>query len=88
MTLYNYNSNPYVHAVELDYVTGAFHHDGLYREMWGGFACIQLSPLKRSKTLEISTYQDRLFKTTFYKSIHFFRNVFWFLKPIYKVFKK
>lgn len=88
MTLYNYNANPYVHSVELDYITGAFNHDGLYREMWGGFACIVLSPHKRSTSLEISAYQNQLFKTTYYRSTHFFGKLFWFLKPFYKVFKK
>jgi len=85
---YNYNSNLYVHCVELDYVTGAFNHDGLYREMWGGFACIQLLPQKRTTPLKISAFQDNLFSITYYKSIHFFRKFLWFLKPIYKVFKK
>jgi hypothetical protein len=88
MTIYDYNANPYVNDIELDYVTGAFNHDGLYREMWGGFACIELSPVKRSTTLEVSAYQDQLFKTTYYRSIHFFRKLFWFLKPIYNIFKK
>ncbi len=88
MRLYDYNANPFVNYVELDYVTGAFNHDGLYREMWGGFACIALTPEKRLTALEISAYQDKLFKTTYYRSIHFFRKFFWFLKPFYKVFKK
>lgn len=88
MQLYNYNANPYVTAVELDYVTGAFNHDGLYREMWGGFACITLSPNKRSTTLKVTAYQDKLFQTTYYRSIHFFKKFLWFLKPFYKVFKK
>ncbi|WP_296381340.1 class I SAM-dependent methyltransferase [Winogradskyella sp.] len=88
MTSYNYNSNPYVHYIELDYVTGAFNHDGLYREMWGGFACIQMQPIKRTEPIAISAYQAKLFLVTYYRSIHFFKNFFWFLKPIYKVFKK
>jgi hypothetical protein len=88
MRLYDYSANPYVSYVELDYITGAFNHDGLYREMWGGFACIVLSHEKRLTALEIYAYQDRLFETTYYRSIHFFRKFFWFLKPFYKVFKK
>ncbi len=87
MTLYNYNANPYVHHVELDYVTGAFNHDGLYREMWGGFACIEMQPEKRTEPITVSAYQDKLFKVTYYRSIHFFRKFFWLLKPIYKVLK-
>lgn len=88
MRLYDYNANPYVHHVELDFVTGAFNHDGLYREMWGGFACIEMSPDKRSGSLEISAYQNTLFQTTYRKSIHFYRKFFWFLKPIYRLIKK
>ncbi|MCA0132247.1 class I SAM-dependent methyltransferase [Winogradskyella alexanderae] len=85
---YDYSKNPYVHNVELDYVTGAFNHDGLYREMWGGFGYIKLMPEKRIKPLKVSQYQEKLFKITYYKSIHFYRKCFGFLKPIYKVFKK
>lgn len=88
MKAYNYNNNPYVKHVELDYVTGAFNHDNLYREMWGGFGCILMSPQKRTKPLAIEEYQKKLFKTTYYSSIHFYRKFLWFLKPIYKVFKK
>lgn len=87
MKLYDYNANPYVHSVELDYVTGAFNHDGLYREMWGGFANIEMQPEKRTTPIIITTYQDKLFQITYYKSIHFFRKFFWFLKPLYKIFK-
>lgn len=88
MQMYDYSSHPLVSYVELDYVTGAFSHDGLYKEMWGGFACIVLSPQKRLTPLKISAYQEKLFKTTYYRSIHFYRKFFWFLKPFYKVFKK
>ncbi len=88
MKLYDYNTNPYVHNVELDYVTGAYNHDGLYREMWGGFAAISMKPEKRSTPLKISAYQNKLYHITYFKSIHFYRKFFWFLKPIYKVFKK
>jgi hypothetical protein len=88
MELYDYNANPYVHSVEIDYVTGAFNHDGLYREMWGGFAKIEMQPEKRTTPLVVSTYQNKLFKTTYYRSIHFYRKFFWFLKPIYRIFKK
>ncbi|BAO74370.1 class I SAM-dependent methyltransferase [Winogradskyella sp. PG-2] len=88
ISLYNYNSNPFVHYVELDFVTGAFNHDGLYREMWGGFACIEMQTKERETSVTISSYQEKLFKVTYYKSIHFYRKFFWFLKPIYRIFKK
>lgn len=88
MKAYDYNTNPYVKYVELDYVTGAFNHDNLYREMWGGFGCIEMSPQMRTKPIKIEEYQKQLYKITYYKSIHFYRKFFWFLKPIYKVFKK
>lgn len=85
---FDYNSNQFVHAVELDYVTGLYNHDGLDREMWGGFAAIFMKPEKRTKSLTVKAYQEKLFKITYYKSLHFYRKFFWFLKPIYKVFKK
>ncbi|MGB1232455.1 MAG: class I SAM-dependent methyltransferase [Winogradskyella sp.] len=84
----NYNANTYVHNVELDFVTGAFNHDGLYREMWGGFACIQLLPELRKTALEVNAYQDKLYRITYLKSIHFYKKILWFLKPIYKILKK
>ncbi|WP_431158561.1 class I SAM-dependent methyltransferase [Winogradskyella poriferorum] len=88
MSLPNYTKNPFVHEVELDFVTGAFNHDGLYREMWGGFGLIQMQPNKRTDTLSISRYQNKLYRLTYYKSMHFYRRLFGFLRPIYKVFKK
>ena len=88
MKAYNYSNNDYVHKVELDYVNGAFNHDGLNREMWGGFGLIQLKPDKRIESIVVSEYQGKLFKVTYFRSIHFLRKLFWFLKPIYKVFKK
>ncbi|MCA0153391.1 class I SAM-dependent methyltransferase [Winogradskyella vincentii] len=88
MKAYDYSNNDYVHKVELDYVTGAFNHDGLYREMWGGFGLIQLRPDKRTESIAVSEYQGKLYRVTYFRSIHFFRKLFWFLKPIYKIFKK
>ena len=88
MKAYDYNSNKFIENVELDYVTGAFNHDGLYREMWGGFACIRMQPEKQIRPLEVTSYQDKLYRTTYLRSIHFYKNLFWFLKPIYKIFKK
>ncbi|WP_179346090.1 class I SAM-dependent methyltransferase [Winogradskyella ursingii] len=88
MKAFDYNSNPYVNYVELDYVTGAFNHDGLFREMWGGFACIQMQPDKRQVDLVISEYQAKLYKIIYYKSKHFYKKFFGFLKPFYRIFKK
>ncbi len=87
MQAYNYNSNSYVHAVELDFATGLFNHDGLKREMWGGFACIEMQPKKRENDLKVSAYQNKLYKQTYYTSIHFYKTFFRFLKPLYKLFK-
>lgn len=88
MKAYDYNANKHVETVELDFVTGAYNHDGLYREMWGGFAAITMSPNTRSTNLKITEYQDKLYKITYYKSIHFYKKLFWFARPIYKLFKK
>lgn len=88
ITSYNYSAHKYVTSVELDYVTGAYNHDGLYKEMWGGFACIQLSNKKRQHDLQIEAYQNKLYKIIYYKSVHFYKRFFKILRPIYKLFKR
>lgn len=86
--LYNYDANSFVHNVELDFAKGVFNLKGLYRQMWGGFALIEMLPEKRKSELKINSNHNKIYKKTYFMSIHFFKNTFWFLKPIYKVFKK
>jgi hypothetical protein len=41
--------NPYVHAIELDFVSGVlFNHEALKGQMWGGIAIAVVLPEKRS----------------------------------------
>ena len=56
--------------------------------MWGGFALIEMLPEKRKSELKITANHNKIYKKTYFMSIHFFKNTFLFLKPIYKVFKK
>lgn len=86
---YDYKTNPYIHSVDLDYITGVyFEKDNLKGEMWGGFAVIDMLPEKRKNTLIVKASQNKLYEIAYYRSFHFLKNIFWFLKPIYKVFKK
>ncbi len=60
----NWAMSPYVHQVELDYVTGVFlARPDRYREMWGGLAIAQLYPSERQQPLVIQTESDLLFQT-------------------------
>lgn len=86
MKRYKYAENKHVHYVELDYITGAYHHDGLYREMWGGFAHIGLSAKERQHALQVHESQKKLYTTTYLHSIHFIKNSFRFLKPLKRFF--
>src|SRR5262249_8278459 len=47
--------NPFVHSVELDYVSGLLTLDrNAYREMWGGLALAVLLPTRRSSPLTVT----------------------------------
>jgi cephalosporin hydroxylase len=67
-----WSENPYVHAVELDFITtGAMHFEKeLYRQMWGGFALAVLKRERRSAPLEISAKKDHLFRKAYWRSSH------------------
>jgi cephalosporin hydroxylase len=66
-----WSENPYVHAVELDYVPGVPVLDvDAYREMWGGFALAILLPEARPGTLETTARMDHLFRTVYRRSAH------------------
>ena len=88
MKLYNYDSNQYVHVMDLDFIPGVFNLKGLYREMWGGFAMIYMSPKRREKPLKILAPQEKLYNAIYYQSKHFIKDIFWFLKPVYRLIKK
>jgi len=84
----NYSQYPQVTYVELDYITGSFWHNTTYREMWGGFAMIQLDPANTKPALIMGS-QDRLFKRVYLSSLHFIKDRFQFLLPLKSwLFKK
>ncbi len=59
----NWAASPYVHSVELDFVSGVLlSHPDRYREMWGGLAVARLSPQPRQGALVIQTSEDLLFQ--------------------------
>jgi cephalosporin hydroxylase len=65
----DWEKNPYVHYVELDFTTGNFHpiaHDTASAgSMWGGLACAILEPWKRTGDLVIGQRQQAVFDAVF-----------------------
>lgn len=62
--------SPYVHFVELDFVTGTLlSWPERYREMWGGLAVALLLPWERRGELRIHANQELLFQTVLQHSI-------------------
>lgn len=79
-----YNSSPYVHYVEVDFISGVFNPNKLYRQMWGGLALVLLKPEKRNGDIIINECQKKLFNTVYWQSIHLIADRLQFLKPLYK----
>jgi len=62
--------SPYVHFVELDFVTGTLlSWPERYREMWGGLAVALFLPWERRGELRIHANQELLFQTVLQHSI-------------------
>lgn len=76
-----YNKSPYVHYVELDFISGVFNPRNLFRQMWGGLALVLLKPEKREDPIKINACQNKLFKTTYWQSIHLITDRLEFIKP-------
>jgi hypothetical protein len=67
----HWSENPYVHSVELDFISGAMHFERkLYRQMWGGFALAVLKPEHRTGPLVISAKSERVYRAMFRQSAH------------------
>ena len=63
--------NPYVHAVELDFLPGVLHYkDFCYRQMWGGFALAVLKPERRTGPLTITAKADGMQRALYGRSAH------------------
>jgi cephalosporin hydroxylase len=66
-----WESNPYVYAIELDFVHGIFHERrDIYKQMWGGMALAVLLPTKRDGKLTINQSQALTFKLLLNVSAH------------------
>ncbi len=83
----NYTSCPYVHYVELDFISGVFNPGKLYRQMWGGLGLVLLKPEKRRGTIKINECQRKIFNTVYWKSVHPLRDRLMFLKPLIQKMK-
>ncbi len=75
MTSANWSSSPHVHAVEIDFVPGAFFQEPYGTvpagSMWGGFGCALLKPERRQGVLEIKQSERKVFETVLRQlSIH------------------
>jgi hypothetical protein len=83
----DYNSSPYVHYVEVDFISGVFNPGSLYRQMWGGLALVVMKPEKRIGTIEINECQKKIYNTVYWKSVHPIIDKLPWLKNIYKKIK-
>ncbi len=75
----SFQSCEYVHYVELDYISGVFNPNDLYREMWGGLALVIMLPYKRTKELIVNESQKKHFSLTYLHSVHLLKNNFLYL---------
>jgi hypothetical protein len=67
-----WQSSPYVHFVEVDFVPGFFcSQPELFKQMWAGFALALMLPEKRTSNLQIQAGQELLFQTVFPYSIYY-----------------
>lgn len=80
----DYTSSPYVHYIELDFISGVFNPGKLYRQMWGGLALVLMKPEKRTTKVRINECQKKIFNTVYWKSVHPIRDRLMFLKPFVK----
>lgn len=80
----DYKNAPYVHYVELDFISGVFNPGKLYRQMWGGLALVLLKPQKRKGTITINACQNKLYRAIYWQSVHLFTDRLQFLKPYIK----
>jgi len=69
----NYRDNLHVHYIDLDFLSGETLSKNLanYREMFGGFALIVMSPEKRTTALEIVESQKALYDSVYSQSSHY-----------------
>jgi hypothetical protein len=67
-----WQSSPYVHFVEVDFVPGFFcSRQDIFRQMWAGFGLAIMLPEKRANHLQIQAGQELLFQTVLPYSSHY-----------------
>ena len=74
----NWQSNPYVHMLEVDYIVGRFisKEEGHYhRQMWCGFALAVLLPEPRTGDILIHQNELLMFQTAYWRSVHPYQKV-------------
>jgi hypothetical protein len=77
-----------VSYVELDYIGGSYWHNDTYREMWGGFAMIQINPNHKGR-VSIQASLEKMYRRTYWGSVHIFKDSLQFLVPLkQKIFRK
>jgi hypothetical protein len=85
----DYNSSPYVHYVEVDFISGIFSSGKLFRQMWGGLAVVVLKSEKRVGKIQVNECQKKMYNSIYWQSVHVIRDRFIFLKPVIKaLFRK
>ncbi len=83
----NYNDSPYVHYVEVDFISGVFNPGKLFRQMWGGLALVVMKPEKRNDRIVINECQKKLYNSVYWQSVHVVTDRVQFLKPYFKFLK-
>ncbi len=67
----NWESNPYLHYVDLDFVPGILHYlTSSYREMWGGFGIAIMLPEKRTGPVEYANKLPQQYDALYQGSVH------------------
>jgi hypothetical protein len=67
-----WQSSPYVHFVEVDFVPGNFFsRQDIFKQMWAGFGLALMLPEKRANNLQIQASQELIFQTVFPYSTHY-----------------
>ncbi len=84
----SYKDSPYVHSVEVDFISGVFNPGKLFRQMWGGLALVIMKPQKRLEEIKISQCQKKLYNAIYWQSSHIITDKLVFLHPLFRKIKK
>lgn len=84
----SYKDSPYVHFVEVDFISGVFNPGKLFRQMWGGLALVVMKPQKRLGKIKISQCQKKLYNAIYWQSSHIITDKLVFLHPLFRKIKR